>query len=182
MMVERGNSKSFVKNSDLVKKTMNKEERYSHVVALDSEIVLFSPYCQATMQTLVTKEGKDPRVCWDRTTKYGPEDVIINEVTPMDFEASITFGHTKMKFLADIYRARVTCPGEAILLAMSDIKACFWFAKPHPDLAGAFSFNAEHFYFLATYLVPRLLRPAPAGRHSVGQSKAYRVCTLIGLT
>ena len=70
MMIKRGNSKSFGDNSDLVKKTMNKEERYSHVVALDSEIVIFSPYCRATMQTLVMKEGKDPRVCWDGTTKY----------------------------------------------------------------------------------------------------------------
>jgi hypothetical protein len=61
-MIKRGNSKSFVKNPDyLAKKTMNKEERYSHVVALDPEIVLFSPYCRHTMQTLVMKEGKDPR-------------------------------------------------------------------------------------------------------------------------
>jgi hypothetical protein len=36
---------------------------------------------------------------------------------------------------------------------MSDIKACFRFPKPHPDLAGAFGFNAEQFYFLATAMV-----------------------------
>lgn len=153
MMIKRGNSKNFVENPDLVRKTMNKEERYSHVVALDPAIVLFSPYCRHTMQTLVMKEGKDPRVCWDATTKYGPEDVVINEVTPMDFEALITFGHTKMKFLADIYRARATFPGEPILLAMSDIKACFRFPKPHPDLAGAFGFNAEQYYYLATAML-----------------------------
>jgi hypothetical protein len=64
----------------------------------------------------------------------------------MDFEALITFGHTKMKFLTDIYRARATFPDKAILLAMSDVKACFRFPKPHPDLAGAFGFNAEQFY------------------------------------
>jgi len=41
MMIKHGNSKSFVENSDLVRKTMNKEERYSHVLSLDSEKYFF---------------------------------------------------------------------------------------------------------------------------------------------
>ena len=35
MMIKRGNSKSFKDNPELVLKTMNKEERYSHVLPLD---------------------------------------------------------------------------------------------------------------------------------------------------
>jgi hypothetical protein len=37
-MISRGNSKSFKDNPETVKKTMNKEDRYSHVVPLDIPI------------------------------------------------------------------------------------------------------------------------------------------------
>ena len=33
MMIQQGNSKSFNENQDLVLKTMNKEDRYSHVLS-----------------------------------------------------------------------------------------------------------------------------------------------------
>ena len=45
IMMNRGNSKSFVDNSDLVTKTMNKEDWYSHVIPLHQDIVKLSPYC-----------------------------------------------------------------------------------------------------------------------------------------
>jgi hypothetical protein len=35
LMIQRGNSKSFNENRDLVLKTMNKEDRYSHVLPID---------------------------------------------------------------------------------------------------------------------------------------------------
>ena len=35
LMIQRGNSKSFNKNPELVLKTMNKEDRYIHVLPLD---------------------------------------------------------------------------------------------------------------------------------------------------
>jgi hypothetical protein len=97
-MLNRGNSKSFSENSDLVAKTMNKEDRYSHVVPMNNMIVRFSPYCRHTTQTLVIKAGKNPRVCWDASTKYSPDEIVLNEVTPMDLEPLITFRHTKKKF------------------------------------------------------------------------------------
>ena len=40
----RGNSKSFVDNPALVKKTMNKEDRYSHLVPMDQLLCKLSPY------------------------------------------------------------------------------------------------------------------------------------------
>ena len=48
-MIRRGNSRSFKDNIDLVLKTMNKEDRYSHVLPLDELLCTFSPYCRHTM-------------------------------------------------------------------------------------------------------------------------------------
>jgi hypothetical protein len=56
-MIFRGNSESFNKNPEIVKKTMNKEDRYSPVVPLDILICLLSPYLRHTTQTMVLKEG-----------------------------------------------------------------------------------------------------------------------------
>jgi hypothetical protein len=39
-MIERGNSKSFDDHPELVKKAMNKEDRYSHLVPIDEDICL----------------------------------------------------------------------------------------------------------------------------------------------
>jgi hypothetical protein len=52
-MILRGNSKSFNKNPEIVKKTINKEDRYSHIIPLDILICLLSPYLRLTTQTMV---------------------------------------------------------------------------------------------------------------------------------
>jgi hypothetical protein len=57
-MISRGNSKCFNNNPEIVKKTMNKEDRYSYVVPLDILICLFLPYLRHTTQTIVIKEDK----------------------------------------------------------------------------------------------------------------------------
>jgi len=54
VMIQRGNSKSFNDNPELVLKTMSKEDRYSHsILPLDELLFSFSPYCRHTTQTLV---------------------------------------------------------------------------------------------------------------------------------
>ncbi len=79
-MISRGNSKSFDENPEIVKKTMNKEDRYSHVVPLDILICLLS-YLRHTMQTMVLKEGKNPCLCYDASTTKKPPDVVMNQIT-----------------------------------------------------------------------------------------------------
>jgi hypothetical protein len=44
-MIDRGNLKSLNANTALVLKTMNKEDRYSHLIPLDEIMCRFSPYC-----------------------------------------------------------------------------------------------------------------------------------------
>ena len=120
---------------------------------MDESICLFSPYCRHTSQGIVLKEGKDPRVVWDGTTKSAPHFVVMNDITTVDDEAPITFGEVKMAFYVYIYNLRVTYPLEVILLALADVKACFRFPRIHPDLTGAFGFLADGFYNLATAMV-----------------------------
>ncbi len=42
--ISQGNSKSFMDNPALVKKTMNKEDCYSHLVPMDQLLCKLSPY------------------------------------------------------------------------------------------------------------------------------------------
>jgi hypothetical protein len=50
-MIKRGKSKSLNNNTNLVLKTMNEEDRYSHLIPLDEIMGHFSPYCCHTTQT-----------------------------------------------------------------------------------------------------------------------------------
>jgi len=153
LMIKQGNSNSFNKNQDLVIKTMNKEERYSHILPLDELLCAVSPYCCHTTQTLVIKPGKNDCLAFDASTTRLPTDIVLNQITPMDSKAPITFGLTKMKFLINIYKTRISFPDAPILLGTADIKACFPFPRIHANLTGAFDFIAGGHFFLAIAMV-----------------------------
>ena len=107
-MIEQGNSKIFNDNPKLFLKTMNKEERYSHLLPLHKLICKFSPYCHHTTQTLVIKASKNGQLCYNGTTTRLPTDIIINQVMPTENEAPITFGRTKILFYTSMYNMRVS--------------------------------------------------------------------------
>ncbi len=67
-MIRRGNLKSFNDHPKLVKKAMNKEDRYSHLVPIDVDIRRASAYLRHTIQIVVMKPGKNDRLVWDGTT------------------------------------------------------------------------------------------------------------------
>ncbi len=152
-MIKCGNSKSFNNNTALVLKTMNKEDRYSHLIPLDEIMCRFSPYCCHTTQTMVIKAGKNDRLSWDGSTTIKPTDIVMNQVTPITCEAPITFRHVKIQLYIDIYNTCVSYPNFIILLAMADVKACFCFPCIHADLTGAFGFLARGYFNLATAIV-----------------------------
>jgi len=120
-MIEQGNLKSFNNNPKLVLKTINKEESYSHLLPLHKLICKFFPYCRHTTQTLVIKADKNDRLCYDGTTTRLPTNIVINQVTPMENEAPITFGRTEILFYTVIYNTRVSLPDVPILLSTADI-------------------------------------------------------------
>jgi hypothetical protein len=152
-MIWRGNSKSFNDHPELIKKAMNKENRYSYLVPIDVDICRVSAYLRHTIQTLVMKPGKNDRLVWDGTTTLLALDIVMNQVTPVNCKAPITFGHVKIQLYIDIYNTHISHPYVVILLGMADIKACFCFPRIHPDLTGAFGFIAGSFYNLATVMV-----------------------------
>jgi hypothetical protein len=141
-MINHGNSRSFNKHLDLVIKTMNKEDCYSHLVSMDKDICRLLPYCCHTTQTMVIKLGKNNHLYWDSSTTKEPTDIVMNQVMPTTGKALITFGHIKMKLYIDIYNTCISYPKLLILLAMPSIKVCFRFGQIHADLMGTFSFLA----------------------------------------
>jgi hypothetical protein len=66
--ISLGNLKSFVGNPQLVQKTMNKEDRYSHLVLMDPLLCKLSPYLNHTMQSIVIKDGRNDCIVWDGST------------------------------------------------------------------------------------------------------------------
>jgi hypothetical protein len=77
----------------------------------------------------------------------------MNQITPVDQESPVTFGHVKLQIYIDIYNTRISYPTLVILIALADINACFRFARIHADLTGAFGFLANNLYNLATAMV-----------------------------
>jgi hypothetical protein len=151
--ISHGNSKSFVENPQLVQKTMNKEDRYSHLVLMDPLLCKLSPYLRHTTQSIVIKDGKNNRSVWDGLTVTQPTDIVMNQVTPVAQEAPVTFGHVKSQIYTDIYNTRISYPTATILLGLADVKACFRYPRIHADLTGAFGFIADELYNLATAMV-----------------------------
>jgi hypothetical protein len=74
--ISHGNSKSFVENPQLVQKTMNKEDRYSHLVPMDLLLCKLSPYLCHTTQSIIVKDGKNGRIVWDGSTVTQPTDIV----------------------------------------------------------------------------------------------------------
>ena len=102
---------------------------------------------------MVIKPGKNDRLCCDASTTRPPTDIVMNQVTPVDNEAPITFSTTKLQFLTDIYNTRISFPDATILLGTADIKACFRFPRIHAYLTGAFGFIARGYFFLTIAMV-----------------------------
>jgi hypothetical protein len=151
--ISRGNSKSFVENPQLVQKTMNKEDRYSHLVLMYPLLCKLSPYLCHTTQSIVIKDGKNDCIVWDGSTVTRPTDIVMNQVTPVAQEAPVTFGHVKSQIYTDIYNMRISYQTATILLGLADIKACFRYPRIHTDLTRAFGFIADELYNLATAMV-----------------------------
>ncbi len=144
-----GNQQTFYMYPELVTKTMNKEERNSHLIALKLWLLHCSPFCRSTAQGIQIKLEKKPRIIWDGSTKTWALQWVLNEMTPIENEAGIDFRRAKMKFLTSIYNWRISYPDKTIYIALADIMACFRFPRILADITGAFGFVADDLFFLA---------------------------------
>jgi hypothetical protein len=73
---------------------------------------------------------------------------------PTDHKATIDLGTAKTKLLTNIYDWCISFPNKVIYLALADITACFCFPRISADVAGAFGFLAEAFYFISQVTCP----------------------------
>ena len=69
------------------------------------------------------KEGKNPRLFWDGTTKRASKDEMMNDITPISNEAPITFGLIKMDHMVRLYNLRISYTDKEIVMAAPDVKA-----------------------------------------------------------
>ena len=115
-IIRKGNQATFKMHPEIVTKTMNKEDRHSHVLPVKLWVLHFSPWCRHTAQGMLIKPGKNPCVIFDASTKSHPHEVVLNDVTTTKFEATITFGAAKLRLLQCIYNLRVSHPKERYFL------------------------------------------------------------------
>jgi hypothetical protein len=94
-IVALGNQQTFHMYPELVTKTMNKEERNNHLIALKLWALHCSPFCRSTAQGIQIKLGKNPRIIWDSSTKTWALQWVLNEMTPIENEAGIDFVRAK---------------------------------------------------------------------------------------
>jgi len=142
-IIQKGNQATFKMHPEAVTKTMNKEDRHSHLLPVKLWILHFLPWCRHTAQGMQIKPGKNPHVIFDASTKSHPHEIVLNDMTTTEFEAIITFGASKLKLLQRIYNWRITNPNSKIYIALGDVTACFRFPRVHADLTGAFGFMVE---------------------------------------
>ncbi len=65
----------------------------------------------------VSKYTFHDRLVWDGTTRtLLALDIVLNQVTPVNREAPITFGHVKIQLYIDIYNTRISHQYVVILL------------------------------------------------------------------
>ena len=58
-MIRQGDLKKLNDNLDLLRKAMNKEDQYSHLVPINKDICRASAYLRHTTQPVLTKLGKN---------------------------------------------------------------------------------------------------------------------------
>jgi hypothetical protein len=152
-IIKKGNQATFKMYPETVTKTMNTEDKHSHLLPVKLWVLHFLSWCCHAAQGILIKPGKNPQVIFDASTKGSPHEDVLNEFTITEFEANFDFGHAKMNLLPRIYNLRVSYLREIIFLALADITACFCFLRIHADLNGVFGFMAKQLFFLATSMV-----------------------------
>jgi hypothetical protein len=64
-IIRKGNQATFKMHPEIVTKTMNKEDRHSHVLPVKLWVLHFSPWCRHTAHGMLIKPSKNPRVIFD---------------------------------------------------------------------------------------------------------------------
>jgi hypothetical protein len=99
LIVCKGNQAMFKMHPEVIAKTMNREDRHSHQLLVKLLVLYFPLWCCHTAQGILIKPGKSRFIIFDASLKEDPHEVVLNNMTTMDFEAIIIFGKAKLKLL-----------------------------------------------------------------------------------
>jgi hypothetical protein len=162
--IEIGNQKSVTANEDEVRKTMNKEHKFSHILSCQEWVASISPYCRHNAQGMNLKKGK-ARLVWDASTI--PQEAewltVLNRISETDGMPAVSYGTVQKQFMLDILDWRASFPNEDIFIPSGiDLTAAFRYPRVHPDLTGALGFKVQGLYHLATSMVFGHVESAPS--------------------
>lgn len=162
--IEIGNQKSVTANEDEVRKTMNKEHKFSHILSCQEWVASISPHCRHNTQGMNLKNGK-ARLVWDASTV--PQEAewltVLNRISETNGMPAVTYGTVPKQFMLDILNWRASFPNEDIFIPSGiDLTAAFRYPRVHPDLTGALGFKVQGLYHLATSMVFGHIESAPS--------------------
>ena len=156
-MTKRGNISLVTDYFNIVKATLNEEERNSHVVPVHSWLCPISPFTNAVSQAIVVKEETPPEdscLVWKRTTKLEAEYTVMNDALTLHNEAPITFDFVLMTFMPYLFNTCISYLRTNNESDSTDIKACHRYPQFPPDLATALDFIITGlYYFISTAMI-----------------------------
>ena len=76
-----GNQKSVLKNPELIKKSLNKEDKINHAIPFPCWIARLCPHLFITLNGIIIKAGENDRLTWDGSIMLNWEYQPIKHVT-----------------------------------------------------------------------------------------------------
>ena len=103
---------------------------------------------------MIIKKGKSPRLVWDGSTKLEPDDIVMNDIVPLEKEAIATFGRVKNDYSTHLFNTRASYPKADIDLSFADITSAHRYTRVYPCLTAAFGYMiVGMYYFITTAMV-----------------------------
>ena len=135
-----GNHKSIDTNSPLVKKALNKEDKYDFVMHFPAWIARFVQNLHLSPEGILIKPNKNDRIVFDASFKinYNSHSLNSSWTHPWE-EPPIYYGTALLRHLTRIWNLRVTYANDEILLWDDDVAGAFRLIKYNPEIAQAFS-------------------------------------------
>jgi hypothetical protein len=137
-----GNHKS-ASDTSLLERAVNKDERHCFVFVAPLYLEPFMPHIHCSPVSIIRKPGKSDRIAFDGSFTVTATAVSINSVTQVHNEWPISYADAFQRHLSHIFNVRITYPDEPIYLWDDDAKAAFRQVKYHPDVAGAYCYQAN---------------------------------------
>ena len=135
-----GNHKLVLKNPDLIRKAINKEDRLNYAMPFPCWIIHFIPNLHVTPSGIVIKPGKNDRLTYNSSIKLDWDSQPIKNITNLLLEPDLIYGSAYERHLIQVWNLRISYPTNDILLWDDDVTGAFRHGKFNPEIIGAFAF------------------------------------------